>query len=157
MKVGILGSGDVAKALGNGFLQHGHDVMPGTRDPAKLADWTKQVRFLVALIFISLAVGGCAFGHYARGPLSKTTQPFPVGTGKEVVLQELGLPDKQITIGEIEYLTYKTKKGWFFLLFGITKARDCEIRLIDGKVASVRWMPAGSSFGIVTPQGAVAQ
>lgn len=42
MKVGILGSGDVAKALGNGFLQHGHDVMLGTREPAKLADWTKQ-------------------------------------------------------------------------------------------------------------------
>ena len=42
MKVGILGSGDVAKTLGNGFLQHGHDVMLGTREPAKLADWTKQ-------------------------------------------------------------------------------------------------------------------
>ena len=42
MKVGILGSGDVAKALGNGFLQHGHDVMLGTREPAKLAEWTKQ-------------------------------------------------------------------------------------------------------------------
>jgi len=42
MKVGILGSGDVAKTLGNGFLQHGHDVMLGTREAAKLADWTKQ-------------------------------------------------------------------------------------------------------------------
>jgi len=42
MKVGILGSGDVAKTLGNGFLQHGHDVMLGTREPAKLTDWTKQ-------------------------------------------------------------------------------------------------------------------
>ena len=42
MKVGILGSGDVAKTLGNGFLQHGHDVMLGTREPAKLAEWTKQ-------------------------------------------------------------------------------------------------------------------
>lgn len=42
MKVGILGSGDVAKALGGGFLKHGHDVMMGTRAPAKLADWAKQ-------------------------------------------------------------------------------------------------------------------
>lgn len=42
MKVGILGSGDVAKALGGGFLKHGHDVMMGTRSPAKLADWAKQ-------------------------------------------------------------------------------------------------------------------
>jgi predicted dinucleotide-binding enzyme len=42
MKVGILGSGDVAKALAGGFLKHGHDVMMGTRTPAKLADWTTQ-------------------------------------------------------------------------------------------------------------------
>ena len=39
MKVGVLGSGDVAKALGAGFLKHGHDVMMGTRDVAKLTDW----------------------------------------------------------------------------------------------------------------------
>ncbi len=26
MKVGVLGSGDVAKTLGSGFLKHGHDV-----------------------------------------------------------------------------------------------------------------------------------
>jgi predicted dinucleotide-binding enzyme len=42
MKIGIIGSGDVAKTLGGGFLKHGHDVMMGTRNPAKLADWTKQ-------------------------------------------------------------------------------------------------------------------
>ena len=39
MRVGILGSGDVAKALAGGFLRHGHDVWMGTRDPTKLADW----------------------------------------------------------------------------------------------------------------------
>src|SRR5579883_3426257 len=42
MKVGILGSGDVAKALAAGFTKHGHQVMMGTRDPAKLADWQAQ-------------------------------------------------------------------------------------------------------------------
>ena len=42
MKVGILGSGDVAKALAIGFLKHGHEVLMGTRSPAKLADWAKQ-------------------------------------------------------------------------------------------------------------------
>jgi 8-hydroxy-5-deazaflavin:NADPH oxidoreductase len=39
MKVGILGSGDVAKALAGGFLKHGHQVMLGTRDTAKLKDF----------------------------------------------------------------------------------------------------------------------
>ena len=42
MKIGIIGSGEVAKTLGAGFLKHGHDVMLGTREPGKLADWTSQ-------------------------------------------------------------------------------------------------------------------
>ena len=42
MKVGIIGSGDVAKALGDGFLAHGHETMLGTRDAAKLADWQRK-------------------------------------------------------------------------------------------------------------------
>jgi predicted dinucleotide-binding enzyme len=44
MNVGILGSGDVAKALAAGFLKYGHSVMMGTRDPAKLSDWLTQQR-----------------------------------------------------------------------------------------------------------------
>jgi len=41
MKIGIIGSGDVAKTLGSGFLQHGHAVMLGSRDSSKLSDWAK--------------------------------------------------------------------------------------------------------------------
>lgn len=39
MKVGLLGSGDVAKVLAAGFIKHGHQVKLGTRSPAKLAEW----------------------------------------------------------------------------------------------------------------------
>lgn len=42
MKVGILGSGDVAKSLGRGFLKAGHEVMLGSREPAKLAAWVRE-------------------------------------------------------------------------------------------------------------------
>ena len=42
MKIGILGSGDVAKALASGFLKHGHEVTLGTRAPAKLAEWAAK-------------------------------------------------------------------------------------------------------------------
>ncbi|MGH9615777.1 MAG: NADPH-dependent F420 reductase [Acidobacteriaceae bacterium] len=42
MKIGILGSGGVAQALGSGFLAHGYETMLGTRDAAKLADWRRQ-------------------------------------------------------------------------------------------------------------------
>ncbi|MGA3100477.1 MAG: NAD(P)-binding domain-containing protein [Terracidiphilus sp.] len=44
MKVGVLGSGDVAKALAEGFIKHGHPTMIGTRDPAKLAEWRQDNR-----------------------------------------------------------------------------------------------------------------
>ena len=39
MKIGVLGSGEVAKTLGAGFLKKGHEVMMGSREPAKLRDW----------------------------------------------------------------------------------------------------------------------
>jgi predicted dinucleotide-binding enzyme len=39
MKVGILGSGDVGRALARGFLGLGHPVKIGTREPGKLGDW----------------------------------------------------------------------------------------------------------------------
>jgi 8-hydroxy-5-deazaflavin:NADPH oxidoreductase len=38
-KIGIIGSGVVAKALGNGFLKHGYEVMLGTRNASKLDEW----------------------------------------------------------------------------------------------------------------------
>jgi len=42
MKVGVLGSGDVAKTLAAGFLKHGHQVTVGSRSPGKLEDWIQQ-------------------------------------------------------------------------------------------------------------------
>ena len=42
MKVGVLGSGDVAKVLGSGFLKYGHEVMMGTRESSKLSQWARQ-------------------------------------------------------------------------------------------------------------------
>jgi 8-hydroxy-5-deazaflavin:NADPH oxidoreductase len=42
VKIGILGSGEVAKALGGGFLKHGHETMLGTRDGAKLTGWARE-------------------------------------------------------------------------------------------------------------------
>ncbi|MBE0662335.1 MAG: NAD(P)-binding domain-containing protein [Bacteroidales bacterium] len=41
-KIGILGSGDVAKALAAGFIKYGYDVMLGSRDASKLDEWQKQ-------------------------------------------------------------------------------------------------------------------
>lgn len=42
MRVGILGSGDVAKSFGRGFLKEGNQVMLGSREPEKLDSWVKE-------------------------------------------------------------------------------------------------------------------
>ena len=42
MKVGVIGSGEVGRTLASGFLKHGHEVMMGTREVGKLADWAKE-------------------------------------------------------------------------------------------------------------------
>jgi len=42
MKVGVLGSGDVARTLAAGFLKYKHDVTMGTRDVSKLAAFAKE-------------------------------------------------------------------------------------------------------------------
>jgi len=44
MKVGVLGSGDVGRALAAGFVKHGHDAMLGTRDPRKpdIQEWVRN-------------------------------------------------------------------------------------------------------------------
>lgn len=42
MKIGIIGSGVVATALGEGFLKHGHEVTLGSRSPEKLSAWSAK-------------------------------------------------------------------------------------------------------------------
>lgn len=58
MKIGVLGSGQVAKVLATGFLKHGHEVMMGSRDPKKLDEWkTKSVRGLTGTFEEAAAFG----------------------------------------------------------------------------------------------------
>ena len=58
MKVGILGSGDVAKALASGFVKHGHQVILGTRDTGKLKDFVTQHKGAQASSFAEAAKFG---------------------------------------------------------------------------------------------------
>lgn len=59
MKIGILGSGDVAKTLASGFLKYGNAVMVGSRDPAKLRGWeaTQKGNFQTGTFKESAAYG----------------------------------------------------------------------------------------------------
>jgi hypothetical protein len=58
MKIGILGTGIVAKTLAAGFLKHGYDVMVGSRTPANLAEWASQNRGVVTGTFDAAAKFG---------------------------------------------------------------------------------------------------
>ncbi|TFH24531.1 MAG: hypothetical protein E4H10_10520 [Bacteroidia bacterium] len=49
-KIGILGSGVVAKVLAKGFLQYGHEVIIGTRDPSKLEFWRESEPHIKSVI-----------------------------------------------------------------------------------------------------------
>ena len=75
MKVGVLGSGGVGQTLAAGFLKHGYEVMVGTREPAKLAEWQSAHRgaqvgsFADAAAFgevVVLAVNGAASAEALR-------------------------------------------------------------------------------------------
>jgi hypothetical protein len=65
MKIGILGTGDVGRALGNAFLATGHEVKLGSREAGneKAAAWVKQAgprasagTFAVAVKFAEIVV-----------------------------------------------------------------------------------------------------
>ena len=76
MKIGILGSGEVARSLGNAFLALGHDVMLGARRPDNTAasQWEK-----------------------AAGPAAKAgTFEQAVRHGEVVVLATLGTATAQV-------------------------------------------------------------
>jgi hypothetical protein len=116
-----------------------------------------MTRMIVVLSLIALFLGGCAFGGYSRADLHKTRPSFSPGAGKSQIVEMLGPPDKYVEIENVEYLTYKAKRGFFVLLIGQTKANDFEVKLTDGKFTSARWIPSGSSIGIFAPQGSVAE
>jgi len=108
MKVGVLGSGDVAKVLAGGFLKHGHEVMMGTREPAKFADWGRQHpnarlgTFADAAKFgelAVLAVKGSAAAEALRAAGARTL------AGKTVIDATNPLADAPPTNGVLKYFT----------------------------------------------------
>jgi len=85
-KIGILGSGDVAQTLGNGFLNHGYQIMLGTRDPAKLTDWNEKT------------------GNHAKVGSMEDTARF----GEVIVLAVKGLIAEALIKQMAEWLSGKT-------------------------------------------------
>jgi predicted dinucleotide-binding enzyme len=108
MKIGVLGSGDVAKVLASGLLKHGHEVMMGTREPAKLADWGRQNpkgrigSFTDAAKFGELAVLAVKGTAAAQALRASGT---PALAGKIVIDATNPLADTPPTNGVLKYFT----------------------------------------------------
>jgi predicted dinucleotide-binding enzyme len=96
-KVGILGSGDVGKALGRGFASRGCDVRIGTRDPSKkpgeLVSFADAAEFGELLVVATLWEGTENALRLA-GPSSfkdkvviDTTNPLKIVDGRPVGLE----------------------------------------------------------------------
>jgi len=107
MKIGIMGSGDVAKALAAGFLKHGHEVMLGTRDAAKLAGFVaehpgaKLGSFADAAEFAQLAVLAVK-GHAAADVLRSAAAGL---AGKTVIDTTNPIAELPPVNGVLQYFT----------------------------------------------------
>jgi 8-hydroxy-5-deazaflavin:NADPH oxidoreductase len=108
MRVGILGSGTVAKSLAAGFLKHGYEVTLGTRERAKLADWGAQhPKAIVGSIadaatfgdLVVLAVKGTAAGDVLRAAGAATL------AGKVVIDATNPIADAPPTHGVLKFFT----------------------------------------------------
>ena len=107
MKIGIIGSGIVAQTLAAGFLKHGHAVMLGTREPARLADFVAahpQVRVgsaADAAAFAELAVLAVK-GTAAVAAASAVTEQL---ANKIVIDTTNPIADAAPTDGVLSYFT----------------------------------------------------
>jgi predicted dinucleotide-binding enzyme len=108
VKIGVLGSGEVAKTLAAGFVKHGHEVMLGTRDPSKLAQFVarhapaRAAGFADAAAFgelVVLAVKGTAAAEAVRMAGERNL------AGKPVVDATNPIADAPPTEGVLRFFT----------------------------------------------------
>ncbi len=115
-KIGVLGSGSVGQILSDGLLKHGYDVMRGSRDPQKLAEWqagagvgarAKTGTFTEAAHFgelVILAVKGSAAGEVvaqcaesmAGKAVLDTTNPIAEAPPEKGVLRYFTGPNESL-------------------------------------------------------------
>lgn len=126
MKVGILGSGDVAKALAVGFLQRNHAVLLGTRDVSKVSAFVANNKgasvgsFRDATLFgdiIVLAVKGSAAADVLRDADEDNIE------GKVVIDATNPITDAAPTHGVLEYFTRSDESLMERLQRGFSGAR----------------------------------
>jgi predicted dinucleotide-binding enzyme len=131
-KIAVIGSGTVGQVLADGFLKHNYEVMRGTREPAKLADWKKAAgprasvgTFAEAARFgevVALAVKGtvaeaaldlCGAEHLADKTVIDATNPIADEPPVNGVLKFFTGPNESL----LERLQKHTPKARFVKAF----------------------------------------
>jgi predicted dinucleotide-binding enzyme len=110
MKIGILGSGDVGRTLGAGFLKHGHEAMLGTRDPKKkeVQDWLRQTPGAKAGTFEQAAQFGEMIALAALGRAVENIIDMAGAanfSGKTVIDATNPIADEPPVKGVLKYMT----------------------------------------------------
>ena len=130
-KIGVLGSGTVGETLANGFLKHGHEVMRGSREPAKLGDWKQKAGAKAATgtfaetakfgeILVLAVKGGaaeavisqCGAGLNGKTVLD-TTNPIADAPPQDGLVRFFTGPDESL----MERLQKKAPEAWFVKAF----------------------------------------
>jgi hypothetical protein len=108
MRIGILGSGVVAKTLAAGFIAHGHETMLGTRDPAKLEPWlTQNPKAMVGSVADAAAFGEVAVlavKGAAAADVLRSASVAPLA-GKPVIDTTNPIDDAPPAHGVLNYFT----------------------------------------------------
>jgi predicted dinucleotide-binding enzyme len=108
MKVGILGSGDVARVLAGGFVKHGHDVKLGTRSPAKLAQWASANPSVAIGTFAEAAQFGAMLVLAVKGGAAREAIELagsPNVAGKTIIDATNPIADSPPVNGVLKFFT----------------------------------------------------
>lgn len=111
-KIGILGSGVVAKVLGAGFIKHGYQVMLGTRDVNKLAEWQQKNPNSKVGSFADTAAFGDIVVLAAKGGIAKDVLDLAGLSnlkGKTIIDATNPIGNAAPINGVIQYFTDHTK------------------------------------------------
>jgi 8-hydroxy-5-deazaflavin:NADPH oxidoreductase len=106
-KVGILGSGDVGKALTRGFLEHDYKVVMGSDHPEKLADFKRENPKVETATFEQAAQSGdiivlCVKGTVAEMIVEKVKGQL---SGKTIIDSTNPIADAPSENGVLRYFT----------------------------------------------------
>ena|ERR1700688_743123 len=92
------------------------------------------------LLFLCLALAGCV-----TGPSRQSQMAAYIGADPQTVVQTLGVPDKHITVNNVQYLAYVTttdygpdKWGYYYNIYPATFSCETTFTVKDDRVFSVK-------------------